>query len=111
MTEIYLHFLFAHYGLYGNAPVPGRADGAALNTIVSERANFRDHSAQYRIECGPLSSHVTVWTTVEAPLFPVWFPESSMSVPMLAFYVQPHRCFASHKNPAENRRLHLAYHL
>ena len=22
MTEIYLHFLFAHYGLYGNAPVP-----------------------------------------------------------------------------------------
>ena len=21
MTEIYLHFLFAHYGLYGNAPV------------------------------------------------------------------------------------------
>ena len=20
MTEIYLHFLFAHYGLYGNAP-------------------------------------------------------------------------------------------
>ena len=25
MTEIYLHFLFAHYGLYGNAPaIPGR---------------------------------------------------------------------------------------
>ena len=23
MTEIYLHFLFAHYGLYGNAPVVG----------------------------------------------------------------------------------------
>ena len=23
MTEIYLHFLFAHYGLYGNAPVNG----------------------------------------------------------------------------------------
>ena len=23
MTEIYLHFLFAHYGLYGNAPVDG----------------------------------------------------------------------------------------
>ena len=22
MTDIYLHFLFAHYGLYGNAPVP-----------------------------------------------------------------------------------------
>ena len=21
MTDIYLHFLFAHYGLYGNAPV------------------------------------------------------------------------------------------
>ena len=21
MTEIYLHFMFAHYGLYGNAPV------------------------------------------------------------------------------------------
>ena len=21
MTEIYLHFIFAHYGLYGNAPV------------------------------------------------------------------------------------------
>ena len=21
MTEIYLHFLFAHYGFYGNAPV------------------------------------------------------------------------------------------
>ena len=21
MTEIYLHFLFVHYGLYGNAPV------------------------------------------------------------------------------------------
>ena len=24
MTEIYLHFLFAHYGLYGNAPVCSR---------------------------------------------------------------------------------------
>ena len=23
MTEIYLHFMFAHYGLYGNAPVQG----------------------------------------------------------------------------------------
>ena len=27
MTEIYLHFLFAHYGLYGNAPV-----GAVLHS-------------------------------------------------------------------------------
>ena len=27
MTEIYLYFLFAHYGLYGNAPVRSRALG------------------------------------------------------------------------------------
>ena len=41
MTEIYLHFLFAHYGLYGNAPVastvameaevPGAVMAAALS--------------------------------------------------------------------------------
>ena len=31
MTEIYLHFLFAHYGLYGNAPVHIAEDG--LQTI------------------------------------------------------------------------------
>ena len=38
MTEIYLHFLFAHYGLYGNAPVRSVvalqvADAGALSIL------------------------------------------------------------------------------
>ena len=32
MTDIYLHFIFAHYGLYGNAPV----SGSYLYTAVSD---------------------------------------------------------------------------
>ena len=38
MTEIHLHFLFAHYGLYGNAP-GGQA--AQLHPAVAQR----------RVEC------------------------------------------------------------
>ena len=36
MTEIYLHFMCAHYGLYGNAPVVvlrGRDDSAASASV------------------------------------------------------------------------------
>ena len=35
MTEIYLHFLFAHYGLYGNAPVGGTVRTAPVSVCVT----------------------------------------------------------------------------
>ena len=38
MTDIYLHFIFKHYGLYGNAPVP-----ADLSCFVPWRRGFPLH--------------------------------------------------------------------
>ena len=37
MTEIYLHFLLAHYGLYGNAPVDHIGDVVAAAWAESDR--------------------------------------------------------------------------
>ena len=35
MTEIYLHFLFSHYGLYANAPV--NSGGGAIRSSTEPR--------------------------------------------------------------------------
>ena len=52
MTEIYLHFLFAHYGLYGNAPVlvyeTARAGGFTL-VIARTCAFFRVFSVAVKL--------------------------------------------------------------
>ena len=46
MTEIYLHFLFAHYGLYGNAPVRAvvfpKARGERLLELLTTASANKD---------------------------------------------------------------------
>ena len=41
MTDIYLHFLFAHYGLYGNAPVDPVWVTAVPVEALTTRMGFR----------------------------------------------------------------------
>ena len=46
MTEIYLHFLCAHYGLYGNAPVCTIAHSRATNLQVQAEVAKRIAAAE-----------------------------------------------------------------
>ena len=44
MTEIYLHFLFEHYGLYGNTPVPFSCLSSVLVSAASRDDDGDDAS-------------------------------------------------------------------
>ena len=88
MTEIYLNFLFAHYGLYGNAPVWSRMcrddDGdddaaAAANKLEVKlccKAGRRNACSISCVACNASRSVVAV--VVPAALGLVWMVSPSM---------------------------------
>ena len=56
MTEIYLHFLFAHYGLYENAPVLPLLPNHALAAVSSHHNSVVSDIYLLTPECNKLLS-------------------------------------------------------
>ena len=54
MTEIYLHFVFAHYGLYGNAPVSPHALALSVPRYCVVYLHTSWHELTMRFACRTL---------------------------------------------------------
>ena len=53
MTDIYLHFLFSHYGLYANAPVVWQDEAATPAPVLWQEANPATHLSNATSEARP----------------------------------------------------------
>ena len=96
MTDIYLHFLFAHYGLYGNAPVLSLTSARlrVFNSIQRHLCPARDDSdyccvgvTQKRGLGGSRLDGCTMRSFVSATELAVWFV---LSLALCVMYVRGH---------------------
>ena len=53
MTEIYLHFLFSHYGLYATAPVVWQDEAATPAPVLWQEANPATHLSNTTSDARP----------------------------------------------------------